>query len=66
MDSVLCPANPRYNGHHACPQCGGPSFWSCFDPAKPRIQVECQNGCGTYQKPHSELQSLPFFEVPAI
>jgi hypothetical protein len=60
----LCPTNPKYNGRHACPQCGSESFWSCLDADKPRIRVECEKGCGAYEKAHSELRSLSFFEKP--
>jgi hypothetical protein len=35
-----------------------------FDADKPRIQVQCENGCEIYEKAYSDLQSLPFFDHP--
>ena|ERR1700722_13301596 len=66
MNSSLCLVNPRYNGRHTCPQCGAESFWRCLDATTARIKVECQDGCGTYEKAHSELKSLPFFEIAVV
>ena len=66
MNDLLCPTNPKYNGHHMCPRCGQPSFWTCSCPNEPRIQVECLSGCGTYERPHADLAALPYFEHPDL
>jgi hypothetical protein len=33
---------------------------------KPRIQVKCENGCGTYEKAFGELIAAPFFDRQAV
>ena len=56
--------NPKYNGSHACPQCGTLSSWTCVSEAPIVIRVDCEGSCGAYEKTFLELQSMPFFEKP--
>ena len=56
--------NPKYNGSHACPQCGTHSNWRCISEAPVVIRVDCDGSCGTYEKAFLELQSMPNFEKP--
>jgi hypothetical protein len=56
--------NPKYNGTHACPDCGAKSHWTLLNETPVLIRVECDGDCGVFEKPISDLQALPFYDKP--
>jgi hypothetical protein len=56
--------NPKYNGTHACPECGAKSHWTLVSETPVRIRIECDGECGSFEKSFSDLESMPFFDKP--
>ena len=56
--------NPKYNGTHACPECGAKSHWTLVSETPAVVRVECDGDCDTYEKPLAELERMQYYNSP--
>ena len=60
---ILCSEDPKYNGLHVCPKCGGRSEWQTVTTRGRVIEVSCAGDCGRYTMSYVQLSGKPHFKL---
>jgi hypothetical protein len=53
--------DPKHNGPHTCPRCGGQSTWKARVVPEGMIEVNCEGDCQGYTMSYAQLKTLWYF-----